>query len=106
LEFYDDYYSYPLYRDEDKVFYEALGNRKLKLGTWNPIKLWKGFKEVGSRMKKKNVQGNLKGEGLIQGGFILFGNDGSAKYAYLEETGVDLETDDLLAAVNAMKKES
>lgn len=103
VEFQTDFFSHPLYRDENKAFYDALGNRKLKLTTWNPFKLWSGMKAMGNRLKEKNIEGNMKGEGLVQGGVIIFGKDGKARYAYEEETGTELPVDDILAAVKAVK---
>lgn len=104
VEFNTKYYSHPLYRDEDKVFYDALGNRKLKLlSTWNPFKIYSGIKEMGKRLKEKNIEGNFKGEGLVQGGVVIFGRDGKARYAYEEETGQELPVDDIIEAVKAVK---
>lgn len=45
----------------------------------------------------------MKGEGLVQGGVIVFSRDGKAQYAYLEETGNELPIDDILAAAKAVK---
>lgn len=57
-------------------------------------------------MKKKNISGNMTGEGLIQGGIIIFDKDGKAKYAYREETGFEVPINDILAAVKMVKAES
>ncbi len=56
------------------------------------------------RLKKKNISGNLKGEGLVQGGIIIFDASGTARYAYREETGFEVPIDDILAAVKMVKK--
>lgn len=103
LAFQSDFYSHPLYRDENKDFYDALGNRKLKLTTWNPFKMYSGMKKMGNRLKEKKIEGNMKGDGLVQGGVIIFGRDGKARYAYKEETGMELPVDDILAALKAVK---
>mmetsp|Transcript_7302 Transcript_7302/g.12730 ORF Transcript_7302/g.12730 Transcript_7302/m.12730 type:complete len:129 (-) Transcript_7302:967-1353(-) len=107
MEFYNDYFTYPLYRDVDLKFYEGLGNRKLSL-PWNPISLFKGvfeFRKVNNRLKDKNIGGNIKGEGLTKGGIILFDKNGKQKYAYLEETGDEIPLEDILAAMADMKTE-
>lgn len=102
--FQKDHYSYPLYRDENLDFYRAFGDGKItdSMSYWsllNPYKLYKGMKEVGKRMKSKNLKGNYLGEGLKTGGIIVFGSDGEPKYAYREITGSALDTDDLMAAL-------
>jgi len=103
-EFHKDYFSYPLYRDENLDFYRSFGDKKItsSMSWWsllNPYKIYKSMKAIGQRMKSKNIEGNMVGEGLKTGGIIVFGNDGKAKYAYPEKTGYTLETTDLLAAL-------
>jgi hypothetical protein len=63
------------------------------------------MKSLGKRMKEKKIDGNYKGAGLKTGGFIIFGNDGKPKYAYAEVTGYELDVDDFLAAVQAVRNE-
>ncbi len=58
---------------------------------------------MSSRLKEKGLEGNLKGEGLVQGGIIIFGKDGEAKYAYREETGSPLPVDEILSALDAVR---
>ena len=102
-EFYKNSFPFPLYKDDGLVFYnEFYGMRKLKLTTWNPLRLYRGFKEMNVRLKEKNLEGNLTGEGLVQGGIIIFGKDGKAKYAYEEETGKEVPMDDIVAALKAV----
>jgi len=103
-EFYKDSFNFPLYKDEALVFYnEFYGMRKLKLTTWNPLRLYRGYKDMSKRLKEKTLEGNLVGEGLVQGGIIIFGKDGKPKYAYEEETGSEIPVDDIVAALNAVK---
>ena len=102
-EFYKNSFPFPLYKDDGLVFYnEFYGMRKLKLTTWNPLRLYRGFKEMNTRLKEKNLEGNLTGEGLVQGGIIIFDNSGKAKYAYEEETGKEVPIDDIVAALKAV----
>lgn len=105
-DFQSNFFPYPLYRDEETTFYSALGSRKISVKSWNPFKIWRGIREVYKRMKKKNISGNMTGEGLIQGGIIIFDKDGKAKYAYREETGFEVPINDILAAVKMVKAES
>lgn len=107
-EFNQKSFPFPLYRDADRAFYEALGNRKLSL-PWNPISMVKGMfflRNVSKRVSEKNIEGNLTGEGLTKGGVILFGKDGKQKYAYPEETFSEMPVDDILAAAEAVKADS
>jgi len=108
LDFSSNYFPYPLYRDEEKTFYKALGLRKLsvKFTSWNPFKIFRGIREMLKRIKKKNISCNMKGEGLVQGGIIIFDNNGKARYAYREETGFEVPIDDIISAVNAVRGES
>ncbi|KAL7568201.1 hypothetical protein ACA910_004203 [Epithemia clementina (nom. ined.)] len=101
-EFYQQHYTFPLYRDVDKVTYQALGNRKISLPTWNPFRLWKGYRTLSQRLAQKQLQGNLVGEGMVQGGVFVFDAQGTLRYAYPEETGVPLELEDLKAAMQQM----
>lgn len=104
LEFHSQYYNHPLYLDSTKQFYAALGNNKLGLPSWNPLRLWRGMKEVGRRMKDKNIEGNFKGEGLKQGGIIIFDSAGKPRAVYKEITGSEIPVSDLMEAINAIKK--
>jgi len=104
-EFKSKYYNQQLYRDEKLTFYDSLGNRKLGVRSLslNPLKLYKGFKSMKKRMKDKQINGNMVGEGLMKGGVIIFGKDGKAKYAYKEITGQELPTNDILDAIQRIK---
>ncbi len=104
VEFYSKSFSFPLYRDEGLVFYNDFFNgRRLGLSTLNPFRLYRGYKEMTARLKDKGLEGNLKGEGIVQGGIVIFGKNGEPKYAYEEETGSPLPMDEIKAAVEAVK---
>ena len=61
---------------------------------------------MNRRLKKKNISGNLKGEGLVQGGIVLFDKNGKARYAYREETGSEVPIQDVIAAVKMIKSDA
>ena len=104
-EFHDTYFPVPLYRDEKLEFYEALGNASiLQDVSYNPFKIWRGMKEMGNRLKGKNLEGNYKGEGLTKGGIIIFGTDGKPRYVYPEETGSEIEVEEFLTAVQSVRE--
>ena len=48
--------------------------------SWNPFKTWRNMKEIGNRLKGKNVEGNLVGDGLIVGGSMKLTFDGKVEY--------------------------
>lgn len=87
------------------VFYQALGSRKLTVSTWNPFKIFRGIRNIYKRLGSKNISGNLKGEGLVQGGIVIFDKLG-ARYAYREETGMEVPTDDIIAVVRHIRSEA
>ena len=74
------------------------------MSSWNPIKIFRGMRNIYRRLAKKNISGNLKGEGLVQGGIILFDKTG-ARYAYREDTGAEVPVDDIIAAVRHIRAE-
>jgi hypothetical protein len=105
--FHDDHFSYPLYKDEGLVFYnDFFGKRKIALSTYNPFKLYSGYKSMTKRLKEKNLEGNMVGEGMVQGGLIIFDKAGDAVYAYEEEIGSELVLEDIITALKAVQAES
>mmetsp|Transcript_10316 Transcript_10316/g.28366 ORF Transcript_10316/g.28366 Transcript_10316/m.28366 type:complete len:134 (+) Transcript_10316:3718-4119(+) len=104
-EFYDQYFSYPLYRDVDNEVYKALGSRSIfsSSTTYNPFKLYRAFNNLKLRLKEKNVEGNMKGEGLVAGGLILYDKAGKPVFVYEEETGSPIEMDQVKEALEAVK---
>lgn len=105
-DFYGNFFPYPLYKDTKLAFYHALGNRKLAL--WNPFSLFgtvKSMVSASSRVKERQIEGNMSGEGLLKGGVILFDKNGVPRYAYREVVGQELPVEAILAAVHALKQE-
>lgn len=99
-EFHEKYFGKGvLYRDVELQYYKALGNKNVNLiPMWNPFKLYRWFQGIGKRMNDKNIEGNLKGEGLKQGGILIF-DKGELKYAQEEVFGEPLDMDALRKAV-------
>lgn len=103
-EFYNKYFPFPIYRDVDLKFYQALGDGKISdIFSYNPIRIFKSFREIGKRIKEKDLEGNYVGEGLKTGGVIVFGADSDPKYMAVEQTGTALDEEALLAAVKAVR---
>ena len=108
-EFSVDYFpGRDLYLDSDKSFYAALGDRKLSIpfrALLNPFGAYRYMKDMNKRLAQRKIEGNLKGEGLKQGGVIVFDASGAPRYAYLEETGSELPAADILSAIQAVREE-
>lgn len=104
-EFYSKHFSFPLYLDEERVFYNALGGRKMSFGSLLGL-IPKSFGSMAKRMKERGIDGNFKGEGLLQGGVIVFNNLGEPVYAYQEVTGDELPMKEILDAVQSIRQNS
>jgi len=103
-EFHSQYFPFPLYLDEELKFYEAFGKNTIFGGmSWNPFRLYRSMKDIGKRLAEKKIEGNMKGEGMKTGGLVIFNADGEPKYMYNEETGVPIDEDIFLQAVNQVR---
>lgn len=103
LDFYQQYFTFDIYRDELLATYEAMGNRMIRLTTWNPIRWYRGFWDLTSRLQQKNIKGNLKGEGMLQGGILFFDKAGVLQFAYEEEIGDEFDVEEILAVLKLME---
>ena len=108
LDFHDTYFPYPLYMDPSQQFYQALGGRKITtLRTWNPLRLYRGFQDMKARIaNKKGLEGNMIGEGLVQGGVIVLDKHGDVRAVYQEMTGRELPVNDILEALSVLQAEA
>jgi len=112
--------QYPLYCDKTRAFYQALGDRKVGLSTLlNPSSFYGFVCDAYTRLtsSSKSMSTNAataattaglstsKGEGLVQGGIIVFDQLGNPVAMYEEETGVDLRVADIAAALNAVRQQ-
>ena len=48
----------------------------------------------------------MKGEGLVQGGIIIFDKTGKARYAYREETGYEVPEEDIILATKMVTSDN
>lgn len=104
IEFHNDYFPYPLYRDQGYAFYHALGDRKAFGAILNPLSIFSMAWDGVQRLWRRNIGGNLKGEGLVQGGIIVFDKMGVPIAMYQEDTGKDLPVADLVNALQCIRK--
>jgi hypothetical protein len=104
-DFQTHYFPFPLYRDQDFAFYHALGDRQLPTGfILNPLHTINVALHAWRRLAEKHVVGNLKGEGIVQGGIVIFDKRGNPISMYQEETGVDLPVVDLVNALEYVRR--
>lgn len=105
-EFQKDFFPYPIYRDQSYTFYTALGDRKLAFNLlFNPLGFLPMILDAWNRVTKKGIRGNLRGEGIVQGGIVLFDKSGKPLAMYQEETGVDLPVSDLVRAFEVIRRQ-
>ena len=93
-EFESKYFCGPLYlTDKERSLYELLGNKPIfTFGTLgkallNPFKFKRELDEMGARMKAKNLEGNMVGDGLTKGGVLCVNADGELLLTFYEEAG-------------------
>jgi hypothetical protein len=105
-EFHSQYFPFPLYLDEDLKLYEAFGNGTILAALpWNPIKIYRGMKDLSNRLKEKKISGNMKGDGYTTGGILILDADGEPKYMYKEETGIPIDEEIFLQALLQVRDE-
>lgn len=101
-EFGSEYFPYPTYKDQALTFYNALGSGKLSIG-FNPIAMIKLIRDSMKRIKELGVKShNTKGEGFLQGGWIIFDANGIPKAAFQENAKQRVQIDDILKQVKSM----
>jgi NADH:ubiquinone oxidoreductase subunit len=105
-EFHTKYFdSNPLYLDRERNFYKILGNKSLlsqSWSSWNPFKLYSDLKEVDVRVKAQGIDGNLKGEGLLQGGVLIIHPVRGIVYRHNERTGAVLPFDEMKQVLDSL----
>ncbi len=103
-EFQENYFkNYPVYLDSEREFFNLFGLHYLTsqpFHSWNPIKLYISFSELMKRLDKKNIKGNVTGEGLLQGGVLVVNNKKkTVDYSYKELTGYLLPVNEIENAI-------
>lgn len=94
-----------VFHDPDRAFVRHLGNRRVKVPLsklLRPVSSWRDLKALGARLTEKGIDGNLKGEGLVQGGVLVIAADGEVTYTYKEEIGSEIPAAEIRAAVEAL----
>ena len=100
-EFVTQYFNYDTYKDQALTFYTALGSGQISK---NPLEVFAMIRSAMKRSKEQpGVKGNLKGEGLLQGGWILFDKEGIPKAAFQENVKMRVPIDDILKEVKLLR---
>ena len=100
MEFYSDYFSFPLYRDNDKESFRFLGNRQISV--W---KLLRTAPKVEMRYRRKKIVNiPFGGDIFTQGGILLFDKTGNLQYVYYERYGDELDMEALRFAIHKMTR--
>lgn len=109
-EFEDEYFCGPIWHDEERVFWQALGNKPIftfgSLGRAliNPLKARREMKEMGARFKSKGVEGNMVGDGLAKGGILVITPDNEVRHVFYEDPGKGVPEFEIDAIVSAAKR--
>ncbi|EJK74624.1 hypothetical protein THAOC_03686 [Thalassiosira oceanica] len=85
--------------DGELKFYHSLGSGKMNLG-FNPMAIARLI------MRSTKEKGNVKGEGFLQGGWILFKPDGEPVAAFQENAKTRVPIDEIVAAIKKMREEN
>jgi AhpC/TSA antioxidant enzyme len=114
----------PLYGDSSYAFYQALGDRKVPLSqlitpaaimgivcdtyrrsvTKRKSLLTRATSDGSANSNTSSGSTTIMGEGIVQGGIIIFDANGKPACMYPEETGVDLRIGDIAAALAAVRQ--
>lgn len=97
LEFYTEYFNFPLYTDESMNLYNIIGNEKLNMWT-----LFTKGRSMHQRVDAKGIRSaqKVKGEGLTQGGVLIFDKKGKLCFVYYETFGQELDMEAIHWAVD------
>jgi AhpC/TSA antioxidant enzyme len=113
IDFYRNYFSYPLYRDTSYSFYQALGDYR-KVGFESiivPLGIYSWFCDTWFRITRQKKNTKIKGlsnrgEGLVFGGIIIFKENTLEPVAMLQEQlGVDLAVLDIVQALDYIRQQ-
>lgn len=101
-EFITEYFPYTTYKDQERVFYNNLGSGTVSVG-FNPMNMIKLIMNSKKLMKDFKVTSwNTKGEGLLQGGWIIFDRDGFPRAAFQEDAKKRVPIDKIVDEVKKM----
>lgn len=102
-EFATEYFPFPTYKDQALTFYHSLGSGKVSIG-FNPLSMIRWIRDSIKKTTDLDVKTwNTKGEGFLQGGWILFDPNGIPQAAFQENAKKRVPIDDILKEVQSMR---
>lgn len=98
LEFYQEYFHYPIYKDSNWDIFNAMGGRKIA-----PWRLMSSALQMAKRYKKRSIKNvPFGGDIWTQGGVLIFDKKGALRYVYYENYGEELDLDEFHRVIEAI----
>jgi thiol-disulfide isomerase/thioredoxin len=101
IDFYDDYFHHPIYKDEQWKIFQAMGGKN--------VSGWSVLKQAASlfrRVRGKGIESNVgKGDFWMKGGVMIFNKEGELKYTQYEHFGKEFDMDSIRDAIHAIRAE-
>jgi hypothetical protein len=100
MEFYSDYFPFPLYQDDDWQTFQALGSKKVSV--WSMIS---NAPKLAKRFHKKKIQNiPFGGDLYTRGGLLIFDREQRLRFAYYEKYGDLLDIEAVEWAIEEAKR--
>lgn len=97
LEFYTDYFNFPLYQDDDWLLYGSAALRNRRLSLWRLLSKAPGLEKQYARQGVRNFP--LGGDLFTNGGLLIVDSTGRLRFVYHERYGDELDMEDIAWAV-------
>lgn len=102
LEFYENYFNYPLYKDDKWHVYKAMGGRTLTMDT-----LKAGVQKYMPRYKSKGIPMRFDGgDRFMMGGILIFDRKGNLCFSYNEVYGEELDIEVIEQAIAEVRADT
>merc|ERR1712232_1500933 len=102
IDFYQDYFHHPMYKDPHWKVFKAMGGGKISTSS-----ILKRASSVFKRIRSKGIESNIKGDGdfWTKGGVLIFNRKGELKYAQYERFGKELDMVAIKDAIHSIRAE-
>ena len=100
LEFYSDYFPFPLYQDDDWQLFTAMGKRQTSL--WSLIS---NVPKLNNRYNEKGIHNiPFGGDLFTNGGLLIFDSQQRLRFVYFEKYGDELDMEAVEWAIEQARK--